>query len=137
MRDNNDRAVLAIGFLSLAGLVLGLFNAWLLFGFVTWSIMVVTVAVGYGQGRSHRPIFRTLLGLLLLYWILYAGILWADHTEGEPTLFGGLPLGTAFLVYGLWPIGFIWGLLYFLVFPRSVLPQDRLDIFLTEFGRGK
>jgi hypothetical protein len=135
VRDYNDKAILAIGFLSLSAVVLVLFNLWYLFGFVIWSILVATVAVGYGRAKSHRPIIGTLIGTLLLYWLVYAGIVWAEQKEGDPILLGGLPLGTAFLFYGLWPMGFVWGILYLLVFPASVLPKDRLDDFLARFGR--
>lgn len=137
MPDPNDKTILAIGLLSLLGLVLFGFNAWFLFGLITWSMMALAVAVGYGPEKKTKPVFYTLLGMTLVYWALFAGIAWAHGAEGEPALLLGLPLSTAFLVYGIWPVGTIWGVLYFFVFGRSVLPPKRLEEFTARFGQRK
>ena len=47
----------------------------------------------------------------------------------------GLPPATAVLVYLLWPLQSIIGALYVREFSRTVLPDDRLNRFLSEFRK--
>jgi len=132
---SNDRLLLLFALVAVAGLLLSLANQWLAFGICCWLIMILTLAVGYGRQSRHRAIRATLLGLFLVYSLLLAGIAWVDHPEGGLRLLFGLPLGSALLVYGIWPLGVVSGILYALVFDQAVLPEPKLRAFQSEFGR--
>lgn len=134
MREGNDRIVLIIFFVGIFALPLSFLNSWFLFGLATWLLMVLSLAVGFGRASSRKPIFYTLAGLFLVYSLLLAVIAWTDRPESDLDLLFGLPIGTAFLVYGIWPLGVAPGVLYFLVFHRSVLPEEKLQKFLADFG---
>jgi len=75
-----------------------------------------------------------MIAMLALYGALLAGIAWLDDPQRLRLLLG-LPAGTALLVYGVWPIGLVWGVLYGVLFPRDVLPRERLERFLKTYGR--
>ncbi len=130
-----NRAALAIGCLSLLGLLCSLLDYWLLFGFVSLALLVSALAVGFGRAGPRKPILYTLVAVFLIYSALLAAIAWTYQGEGEPALFLGFPVSTALLVYGIWPLGFIPGILYLLIFETSVLRRERLEKFMAEFGR--
>jgi hypothetical protein len=67
--------------------------------------------------------------------LLLGAILLTEKTDGDPGLVLGVPLATAFLIYGIWPLGIFIGVLYFKVFDRYVLPRRKLDEFLAEYAR--
>ena len=122
---------------ALLALLLALVNQWLWFGILVWLILLLGVAIGYGPQCRRIRILATLTGVFLLYTGFLLGIVWTYRPGAELTLFLGLPVPTAFLIYGIWPCGAILGLLYGLEFRRSVLPHDKLQRFLAEFGRKK
>lgn len=130
-----DALVLAVNLAAIAALALALANRWLGFGILVWLILFLFAAIGYGAHSRRAGILSTLSGMFLLYSAFLIGITWTFEPGSPPPLFLGLPVPTAFLVYGIWPFGVILGLLYALEFERSVLPEDRLQQFLTEFGR--
>jgi hypothetical protein len=127
--------VLASSFAAAVALGLSLVNQWLWFGILVWLILFFFAAIGYGPHSRRGTILSTLTGMFLLYSGFLIGIVWTFDPSAEPPLFFGLPVPTAFLVYGIWPCGVILGLLYGVEFRRSVLPEDRLRQFLAEFGR--
>ncbi len=129
------RAALAIGGLSLFGLLCSLLDYWLLFGFVSPALLVSVLAVGFGRAGSRKVVLYTLVVVFFIYSALLAAIAWTYQSEGEPALFLGFPVSTALLVYGIWPLGFIPGILYLLIFETSVLRRERLEKFMSEFGR--
>ncbi len=129
------RAALAIGFLSLFALLCSLLDYWLLFGFVSLALLVSALAVGFGRAGSRKVVLYTLVVMFFIYSALLAAIAWTYQSEGEPALFLGFPVSTALLVYGIWPLGFIPGILYLLIFETSVLRRERLEKFMSEFGR--
>jgi hypothetical protein len=130
-----DGFVLAVSLAAVVALGLSLANQWLWFGILVWLILFFAAAIGYGPHSRRGTIFLTLTGMFLLYSGFLLGIYWTFEPNLPPPLFGGLPVPTAFLVYGIWPCGTLLGLLYGLEFRRSVLPEDRLQQFLTQFGR--
>ena len=130
-----DGLVLASSFAAVVALGLSLINQWLWFGILVWAILFFSAAIGYGPHSRRGTILLTLTGMFVLYTGFLFGIAWTFEPGSEPPLFLGLPVPTAFLVYGIWPCGVILGLLYGLEFSRSVLPEDRLQHFLAEFGR--
>ena len=133
----SNRAALAIGFLSLFGLLFSLLSYWFVFGFVSFGLLVAVLAVGFGRQGHRKRVLYTLAGVFLIYSVLLAAIVWAYQSEGEPILLLGFPLSTALLVYGIWPAGFIPGILYLLIFETSVLRREKLQKFMAEFGRAE
>jgi hypothetical protein len=133
--ETADRLALVWSFAAVVALLLSLANQWLLFGVLVWLILVLGVAAGYGPASRRNSILATLTGVFLLYTGFLLGIAWTHRPDQAVTLFLGVPVPTAFLIYGIWPCGAILGLLYALEFRRSVLPEDKLKQFLAEFGR--
>ena len=129
-----NRTALAIGLLSLVGLLCSLLDYWLLFGFVSLALLVSALAVGFGRHGRRKPVLYTLVGVFFIYSALLAAIVWTYQSEGEPTLLLGFPVSTALLVYGIWPLGFIPGILYLLIFETSVLRREKLQDFMAKFG---
>ena len=97
--------------LSVVALLLGLLGWWSWFGVVVWLLIFLCTALGYGRDARRRPIRTVLLALLLVNLSLFIAMLLTDRTEGEPFLILGVPLSTAFLVYGIWPMGTLLGVL--------------------------
>jgi hypothetical protein len=79
----------------------------------------------------------TLALILLAYCGLLCGMAWVHDPAVDPTLVLGFPPGTALLIYGIWPLGMLPAVLYPIAFDRWILPADRLDRFVAEFGRGR
>ena len=126
-----------VGFLALVGLaaiVLAFLNHWLLFGILTWLMMALAMAIGFGPEYRRGPILASIVGIFLAYSALLLLLARLDSTE-ELRLILGFPAATAILVFGIWPIGAVAGLLYGLVFERSVLPEEKLQEFIRKFGR--
>lgn len=130
----SSRFALAWALTAVLALLLSLFNQWLWFGVLMWVILLLGAAIGYGPQSSRPPILAALAGMLLLYCGLLLGVAWTFRPESPAVLFLGLPVPTALFVYGIWPAGTLMGLLYALEFRRSVLPEDKLQAFLAEFG---
>lgn len=120
---------------ALVALPLALANRWFWFGIIVWLMLLLGIALGYGPHCRRKTILAALSGMLLLYSAFLLGIARTYHPENEIELFLGLPVPAAFLVYGIWPCGLLLGVLYALEFPHSVLPEDKLQKFLAEFGR--
>ena len=126
-----------VGFLALVGLaaiVLAFLNHWLLFGILTWLMMALAMAIGFGPKYRRGPLLASIVGIFLAYSALLLLLARLDSTE-ELRLILGFPAATAILVFGIWPIGAVAGLLYGLVFERSVLPEEKLREFIRKFGR--
>jgi hypothetical protein len=96
-------------------------------------VLVLGLALGHGAARRRPAIGLSLALLFAGYVLLLSGMVFADATALR--LVGGLPAGTALLVYGIWPVPLLAGLLYALVFRSAVLPPDKLNKFLAEHGR--
>lgn len=137
MRDDSDRLAALIGLFSLFNIGLCLANLWELFGLGLWSLMFLCLALGYGGQSRKREVWAPLAGLLCCCWLLFGAIVWFHGRDADLRLFLGVPRATSFLIYGVWPAGFVLGILYFRVFRRAVLPQDKLNRFLSDFSRQK
>jgi hypothetical protein len=135
VRDPNDRLVLALFGAALLGLALLALNSWLLFGIVACGMLVLGLALGFGAERRSGLIATLLLFLFAGYAWLVWGMAGSDRPGDPLLLIGGLPRGTALLVYGIWPIPLLAGLIYGLVFRTRVLPPDKLQQFLAEHRR--
>ena len=94
-------------------------------------------AIGFGPQYRRAPILAAIIGIFLAYSALLLLLARLDNPSGEPRLILGFPAATAVLVFGIWPIGAVAGLLYGLVFHRSVLPEGKLRAFLRKFGRSE
>jgi hypothetical protein len=120
------RLVAALFVAALAAITCALFNVWLGFGVATCALLVLGLALGFG---------RLLFGLWFLfagYVLLLAGMVWLRDSR---ELILGFPAPTALLVYGIWPMPLLAGLLYGLVFRSAVLPEDKLERFLRSRDR--
>jgi hypothetical protein len=114
-------------------LFFALLNWWPWFGAATFLLMLLLLRTGHGRGTNG---IRGSLGALLACYLgLLAAIVAADQQAGGLVLLLGLPQATALLVYGLWPLGFLAGALYYARFSRSILPAQRLEEFLRRFSR--
>jgi len=135
MTDRSDRVVGAVFLAALACLIAFFFDFWGLFGLAACGLLVLGLALGYGGARNSLAIRLSLAALFAAYALLLAGLIWVDRAGGGPRLVMGFPLGTALLVYGIWPLPLVAGLLYALLFRSSVLPEEKLQKFLAEHGR--
>ena len=133
MRYENDRVVLAAAILSAVLVLFSLLNWWLWFGVAMFVLMMLLLRAGHGRGT--KVLLGSLCALLACYLGLLGWIVVADQPAGDLVLLLGLPQATALLVYGLWPLGFLVGALYYARFSRSILPTDRLEEFLRRFSR--
>jgi hypothetical protein len=121
-----SRLVAALFAAALLAVACALLNIWLGFGFASCALLILSLALGFGRLPA------ALLALYAAYVVLLAGMAWLGHS---PRLVLGLPAATALLVYGVWPMPLLAGLLYGLWFHRAVLPDDKLEKFLAEHGR--
>ena len=137
MQDDNHKLVLALAAISAVTVVLGLLGWWQWFGVVLWLVIILCAAIGYGRDAGRGPIRSALFAMLAVNLLLFLAILLTDRTAGDPVLVLGTPVSTAFLIYGIWPMGNLLGVLYFAVFERSVLPPEKIERFLAEFARRK
>lgn len=135
MNNSNNRLVLVIGSLCVVLLVLGGAGWWRAFGVVTWPLFYLCAALGFGGNAARKVVWPALLAMLAAGIALFGGVLLTEQKSGTPELVLGAPVATAFLIYGIWPLGVFIGVLYFRMFDRHVLPQSKLDVFLSEFGR--
>jgi hypothetical protein len=133
MRYENDRVVLTAALLSLVLVLFSLLNWWPWFGAAMFVLMLLLLRAGYGRGT--KALLGSLCALLACYLGLLCWIVVADQPAGDLVLLLGLPQATALLVYGLWPLGFLAGALYYARFSHSILPADRLEEFLRRFSR--
>lgn len=131
----DDRVIAVIFAAGVAALLLFLLNAWLLFGVVVCGVLVLGLALGYGAGRRRLAISLSLILLFVAYGVLLVGMVRALGSGDSSRLVLGFPAATALLVYGIWPLPLLAGLLYALMFRSSVLPEERLEKFLAEHGR--
>lgn len=132
----NDRLILAFLALSSASLVCAFSNQVLLFGLSTGVFAVLGFVLAYGR-EARRPAIVIGLGIFFaLYLALMIGINRTFDPAAGLDLLGGLPLPTALLIYGIWPLGIVTGVLYFLVFRKSILSNPKLEKFLRDFGGG-
>lgn len=135
MNDLRNRLVLILGPLCLLLLLLGCvgWKGW--FGMGTFLLIFLCAALGFGGSAARREVLPALLAMFAAGVVLMGATLLTDRTDSTPDLVLGVPVATAFLVYGIWPLGVFLGVLYFRVFDRLVLPRWKLDKFLSEFGR--
>lgn len=132
--NNTMLAVLcAIG--SLATLVAGLTGYAQAFGFGSVILIVLLSFMGLrAPGRPGRRVY----GHLIAFGAIFIGLLALAFHLHDPTgplrTFGGFPVGTAVLVYGISSIGLTMGVVYALIFDRKVLPVEKQREFLDRFA---
>ena len=132
MKATRDRVIGGIFVLSVLALILGSVHSWLLFGIVSFALLVLCLTLGLGYGRSTRQIRTFLVFLFLACVLLLGGIVFVDRPNEGLHLWLGFPRGTALLVYGIWLVPALSSLIYGWFFPVSVLPEDRLQKFLAD-----
>ena len=137
MRCESHAVAGGMGLVALAAIGLAFLNQWLLFGILTWLMMALAMAIGFGPEYRRPPILAAIISIFLVYSALLLLLAGLDDPSGEPRLILGFPAATTVLVFGIWPIGVMAGLLYGLVFQRSVLPEEKLRAFIRKFGRSE
>ncbi len=135
MRNAGNSLVPLLGLLCGLLLALGLLGSWAWFGFLTWPLIYLCAAIGLGDEARRKAIWPALVVMVSAGVLLLGAVLLTEQSEGDPSLVLGVPVATAFLIYGIWPLGIFLGVLYFRVFDRYVLPRRKLDAFLSEFGQ--
>ncbi len=126
MRGDSKAVAGVFGLVGLAAIALAFLNQWLLFGILTWLMMALAMAIGFGPEYRRAPILAAIIGIFLVYSALFLLLAQLDNPGGEPRLILGFPAATAVLVFGIWPIGVMAGLLYGLVFQRAGVSTVRL-----------
>ena len=137
MLEFTDRLAAIISITSVVCLLTGLLGLWLWFGLATWFLVTLLLALGPGKASRRWPLLPTLAVILMMHWGLFCAIAWLHDPAGGPRLLLGLPLGTALVIYVPPLLGLTAAILYGRYFDRWILPSDRLERFLAEFGRPK
>ncbi len=135
MLNRTDKLVAVAGLVGVVTLGFGLAGNALLFSFGVSLLIVFGYGVAYGANAARPAIAVTLLIVLGGFWALFAGAL-ASHRPDKPlVLVLGLPIGTAFFVFGLWPLGLIPSILHVVMFDRFILPKRNVEKLVERFGR--
>ena len=115
--------------------IAGLLDQWLMFGLLSIAVLVASAFVGFGPAARLSRIKLTLVGFVVVMMGLVFAMAYLHPMADANSLWLGLPPATAVLVYLLWPLQSIIGILYVGEFSRTVLPDERLDQFMAEYGR--
>jgi hypothetical protein len=134
--DYIDGLVIAISLACGIEIVFAMLNLWVWFGMGVWLIITLALSLGFGHA-SRAGFLRNALLVVFLGFCGLLGMIVLGHDPASETLILGFPVGTAVLVYGIWPFGMIGAVLYALVYDRWVTPADKLDHFLRQFCRSK
>ena len=135
MSNRTDKLVAVAALVGVVTLGFGLAGNALLFSFGVSLLIVFGYGVAYGANATRPAIAVTLLIVLAGFWALFAGAL-SSHRPDEPlVLVLGLPVGTAFFVFGLWPLGLIPSILHVVMFNRFILPKRNVEKLVERFGR--
>ena len=137
MRESNDGPVLAILLISIAALVMVFTGLWLVFGMLVCALLVAGLALGFGAARRSKPVRFVLFFLICAYIASLGAMAWLEGSTEASRLVLGFPPATSVLVYVIWPVPLLSGILFGLVFPTSILPEEKLREFLATHGRGK
>ncbi|NRB47718.1 MAG: hypothetical protein HRU41_08580 [Saprospiraceae bacterium] len=110
------------------------------FGLLILFIFVATVFIGARRKRSTGNLRYWLLAGSIAYAITYhLSIMayWRYANASETQYFGGLPIPTAWAIYGIWSVPIIMTLVYVFRFDEWILDQRDMEEFkvLVE-GRG-
>jgi hypothetical protein len=135
MNSLTDRLLAIVALLCAVCLVSAFLNLWLLFGTMAWLLITVCIAFGLGRASGDRVILSTLAFIFLAYTALLFAMLQLHDGTGDPIMVLGMPVGAALVIYGIWPLGILPSLLYAILFDRWIMPSDKLERFLAEFGR--
>lgn len=132
--NNTKLAVLcAIG--SVVTLAAGLMGYAQVFGF--GSVVLIDLLALLGLQAPGRPM-RIVNVYLIAFGAIFIGLLATAFHLHDPTgplrTFGGFPVGTAVLVYGISLLGLTTGVVYGLVFDRKILPIEKQREFLDRFA---
>ncbi len=132
----STQLAVSVGIACLLALASGL-SGWAgALGIATVALLVLLCWLGLA-GRG-RPSMVSLAMLAVFGAGLCAVVVMAyrlHEPDGPLTTIGGLPAGTAMLVYGLPLAGSVAGVLYGLRFDREILPEASQRQFLKRFGK--
>ncbi len=116
MRESNDGPVLAILLISIAALVMVFTGLWLVFGMLVCALLVAGLALGFGAARRSKPVRLTLLFLICAYIASLGAMAWLEESAeaSRLVLALGFPAATSVLVYVIWPVPLLSGILFLL-----------------------
>ena len=135
MSNRIDKLVAAAALVGVVTLGFGLAGNALLFSYGVSVLIVFGYGVAYGVNATRPPIAVPLLVVLAGFWALFAGALSSHRPEEPLELVLGLSVGTAFFVFGLWPLGLIPTFLHVVMFNRFILPKRNVEKLVERFGR--
>ena len=127
---------LTLAAVSVAALVAGLSGHALALGVCAVALLVGLCLLGLRS--PGQPSARTVSALLAFAFAFCALLVLAGrlHKPSEPVqTLGGIPPGTAMLLYGIAPLGLTIGLIYGATFSSEVLPDQRLRDFLSRHAK--
>ncbi len=125
-----------VGLVSAVALLAGLTGHAGVLGMAAVALIALLAVLGLRApgGPSRRTLAAVAVFGMLFCSLLALGFLLHDP-DGQLVTIGGLPAGTAMLVYGIAPLGISLGVLYGLVFDREILPREKLLDFLERRRR--
>ncbi len=113
-----------------------------LIGILMIAAMAVSVLIGITKHGKLGTLGRWLLGGFVAYALVFTAVIYSyqryDHGNAQ-NFFGGFPLSTAWLVYGVWLFPWFFIAVLVIMFDRSFLTQSDLDRFhaLVQKSRDK
>lgn len=103
-----------------------------LFGLFILFIFVATIFIGAKRKRSTGNLRYWLLAGALAYAITYHFSImayWSYAEAGQTAYFGGLPIPTAWSIYGIWSVPIIMTLVYVFRFDEWILDKQDMEEF--------
>lgn len=111
-------------------------------GILMMAAMAVCVLVGIRKNGKLGTLGRWLIGGFVAYALVFTALVYS-YRQYDPgnvqNFFGGFPLPTAWLVYGVWLFPWFFIAVLVIMFDRSFLTQSDLDRFhaLVQKSRDK
>lgn len=133
---NNSPLAKSVAVVSAAALLAGLTGHAGVLGMAAVVLIALLAVLGLRVpgGPSRRTLAAVAVFGMLFCSLLALSFLLHDP-DGQLVTIGGLPAGTAMLVYGIAPLGISLGFLYGLIFDREILPREQQHEFLERHRR--
>ena len=120
---------------SLVALAAGLAGRPAVLGMAAVVLTVLLCAQAFfNSERPPRAVYAFLAAFATVFCGLLALAFHLHDPDGPLATFGGFPVGTAVLLFGITPVGVTMGVMYGIVFGRDVLPERKLRAFLDRFA---
>ena len=132
---SNDRLVLLMAIAAAAVGLCGWFGWSAGLAVTIMATLMLAVGVGWGASANRKKMVAPLAVCFVVFSAVAVAMIALDDPAGAGEQWLGLPRATALLVSLLWPLGLIPGALYVRRFREDVLPEDRLEAFLSRYSR--